>query len=80
LSFFGPGLDHLSVADKATIANMAPEYGATCGFFPVDAAALDYLKTSGARRAARRAGAGLCQGAGPVPHGQVGRIRCSRKR
>ena len=47
VEFFGPGLDHLSVADKATIANMAPEYGATCGFFPVDAAALYYLKTSG---------------------------------
>src|SRR5512139_3404781 len=47
VEFFGPGLDHLSVADKATIANMAPEYGATCGFFPVDAAAIDYLKTSG---------------------------------
>src|SRR5215475_11206124 len=37
----------LSVADKATIGNMAPEYGATCGFFPVDAATIDYLKTSG---------------------------------
>jgi aconitate hydratase len=47
VEFFGSGLDHLSVADKATIANMAPEYGATCGFFPVDAATLDYLKTSG---------------------------------
>ncbi|MFC0240621.1 aconitate hydratase AcnA [Rhodopseudomonas telluris] len=47
VEFFGPGLDHLSVADKATIANMAPEYGATCGFFPVDSEALDYLKTSG---------------------------------
>src|SRR5439155_16679750 len=47
VEFFGPGLDHLSVADKATIANMAPEYGATCGFFPVDAATLDYLQTSG---------------------------------
>ncbi|MBN9583277.1 MAG: aconitate hydratase AcnA, partial [Afipia sp.] len=47
VEFYGPGLDHLSVADKATIANMAPEYGATCGFFPVDKAALDYLKTSG---------------------------------
>jgi aconitate hydratase len=52
VEFFGPGLDHLSVADKATIGNMAPEYGATCGFFPVDRAALDYLKTSG-RSAAR---------------------------
>ena len=47
VEFFGPGLDHLSVADKATIGNMAPEYGATCGFFPVDKGALDYLKTSG---------------------------------
>ncbi len=47
VEFYGPGLDHLSVADKATIANMAPEYGATCGFFPVDAATIDYLKTSG---------------------------------
>jgi len=37
VEFFGPGLDYLSVADKATIGNMAPEYGATCGFFPVDA-------------------------------------------
>jgi aconitate hydratase len=52
VEFFGPGLDHLSVADKATIGNMAPEYGATCGFFPVDKATLDYLKTSG-RAAAR---------------------------
>src|SRR6201989_3216934 len=52
VEFFGPGLDHLSVADKATIGNMAPEYGATCGFFPVDAATIDYLKTSG-RAAAR---------------------------
>jgi aconitate hydratase len=47
VEFFGPGLDYLSVADKATIGNMAPEYGATCGFFPVDAETLDYLKTSG---------------------------------
>src|SRR6201981_2930547 len=47
VEFFGPGLDHLSVADKATIGNMAPEYGATCGFFPVDAATIDYLKVSG---------------------------------
>jgi len=47
VEFFGPGLDYLSVADKATIGNMAPEYGATCGFFPVDATTIDYLKTSG---------------------------------
>jgi len=47
VEFFGAGLDNLSVADKATIANMAPEYGATCGFFPVDKEAIDYLKTTG---------------------------------
>ena len=47
VEFYGPGLDYLSVADKSTIGNMAPEYGATCGFFPVDTETLDYLKTSG---------------------------------
>jgi aconitate hydratase len=47
VEFFGPGLDHLTLADRATIANMAPEYGATCGFFPVDDETLNYLKTSG---------------------------------
>ncbi|MCQ9156602.1 aconitate hydratase AcnA [Acidomonas methanolica] len=47
VEFFGPALDHLPVADRATIANMAPEYGATCGFFPVDALTLDYLRQTG---------------------------------
>jgi aconitate hydratase len=47
VEFFGAGLDHLSLADRATIANMAPEYGATCGFFPVDRETLDYLRLSG---------------------------------
>jgi aconitate hydratase len=47
VEFFGPGLQALTLADRATIANMAPEYGATCGFFPVDAVTLDYLKFSG---------------------------------
>jgi len=44
VEFFGPGLDELSLADQATIANMAPEYGATCGFFPVDAETINYLR------------------------------------
>jgi aconitate hydratase len=43
VEYFGPGLKDLTVADRATIANMAPEYGATCGFFPIDEATLDYL-------------------------------------
>ena len=47
VEFFGPALDHLPVADRATIGNMAPEYGATCGFFPVDALTLDYLRQTG---------------------------------
>ncbi|MFS8369986.1 aconitate hydratase AcnA [Acetobacter indonesiensis] len=47
VEFFGPALDHLPVADRATIANMAPEYGATCGFFPVDTLTLDFLRETG---------------------------------
>jgi aconitate hydratase len=47
VEFYGPGLDHLTLADRATIANMAPEYGATCGFFPVDGETLNYLTISG---------------------------------
>ncbi len=47
VEFYGSGLDHLSLEDQATIANMAPEYGATCGFFPVDGDTLDYLKATG---------------------------------
>ena len=47
VEFFGPGLDHLPLADRATIANMAPEYGATCGFFPIDEVTLDYLRLTG---------------------------------
>jgi aconitate hydratase len=47
VEFFGPGLAHLPLADRATISNMAPEYGATCGFFPVDEKTIDYLELSG---------------------------------
>lgn len=47
VEFFGPGLDTLSLADRATIANMAPEYGATCGIFPIDAETVNYLNLSG---------------------------------
>lgn len=47
VEFYGPGLDHLPLADRATIGNMAPEYGATCGFFPVDQETLRYLELSG---------------------------------
>ncbi|HEV2594530.1 MAG TPA: aconitate hydratase AcnA [Sphingomicrobium sp.] len=47
VEFYGPGLDHLPLADRATISNMAPEYGATCGFFPVDERTIDYLRLTG---------------------------------
>ena len=47
VEFFGPGMAALSLADRATIANMAPEYGATCGFFPVDERTLEYLTLTG---------------------------------
>jgi aconitate hydratase len=52
VEFFGPGVAELSIADRATLANMAPEYGATCGFFPIDEDTIDYLKTT-ARKDAR---------------------------
>ena len=47
VEYFGPGLEALSLADRSTIANMGPEYGATCGFFPVDAETIRYLRFSG---------------------------------
>jgi aconitate hydratase len=47
VEFYGPGLDNITVADRATIGNMAPEYGATCGFFPIDQRTLDYLELTG---------------------------------
>ncbi|MBV9884409.1 MAG: aconitate hydratase AcnA, partial [Sphingomonadaceae bacterium] len=47
VEFFGPGVSALSVADRATIANMAPEYGATCGFFPIDHKTLEYMRLTG---------------------------------
>ncbi len=51
VEFYGPGLEHLSLADRATIANMAPEYGATCGFFPVDSETIAYLDETGRKDA-----------------------------
>ncbi len=47
VEFYGEGLDHLPLADRATIANMAPEYGATCGFFPIDNETIRYLRNTG---------------------------------
>ena len=47
VEFYGDGLASLPLADRATIANMSPEYGATCGFFPIDEITLDYLRLTG---------------------------------
>ena len=47
VEFFGPGVESLSLADRATIANMAPEYGATMGYFPVDNRTIEYLRLTG---------------------------------
>ncbi len=47
VEFYGPGMDDMAVATRATIANMAPEYGATCGFFPTDSTTIDYLRLTG---------------------------------
>jgi aconitate hydratase len=47
VEFYGPGLGSLTLADRSTIANMAPEYGATCGFFPIDNETIRYLNTTG---------------------------------
>ena len=77
VEFYGPGLDDLTLADRATIANMAPEYGATCGFFPIDDETIRYLKATGRSRGAGRAGRGLCQGPGPVAHAPAPPIRSS---
>ncbi len=68
VEYFGPGLAGLTIADRATLGNMSPEYGATCGFFPIDDDTIRYLRDT-ARSADRIAlVARLCQGAGHVPH------------
>ena len=47
VEYFGPGLDHLALTDRATLSNMSPEYGATMGFFPIDDQTLEFLKMTG---------------------------------
>ena len=69
VEYYGHGLDHLSVEDRATIANMAPEYGATCGFFP-DRWRYHQIPRPRTQPRARRPGRGLLQGAGPVARGR----------
>ncbi|HZP45677.1 MAG TPA: aconitate hydratase AcnA [Candidatus Binataceae bacterium] len=61
VEYFGPGIENLSVADRATLANMAPEYGATIGFFPVDEQTLNYLRLSGRAEAQVQLIAAYCK-------------------
>ena len=67
VEFFGPGLRALPLADRATIANMAPEYGATCGIFPVDDETLRYLRFTGRAEEQVALVEAYCERAGPVP-------------
>ena len=66
VEFYGPGLDHLTLEDQATIGNMAPEYGATCGFFPIDNDTLPISRQRAGTTDRDCAGRSLCQGAGHV--------------
>ena len=78
VEFFGPGVGKLPLADRATIGNMAPEYGATCGFFPIDERDARLSAAHRPRARARRAGRGLRQGAGHVAPRRHGRPRVHR--
>ena len=83
VEFFGDGLQGLPLADRATIANMSPEFGSTCAIFPIDEETIRYLRTHRPARGADRAGRGLRQGAGSVAHQRrAGRRlhRCGRTR
>ena len=67
VEFFGPGLEHLTIADRATLGNMCPEYGATIAIFPIDDMTLDYLRLTRTRGIARAARGRVREGAGPLP-------------
>ena len=80
VEFYGPGLEFLTIADRATLGNMSPEYGATIAICPIDEMTLDYLRLTGRDEAHVQAGRGVREGAGPVPHRRARRIRSTRRR
>ena len=80
VEFFGEGLGALTIADRATLGNMCPEYGATVAIFPIDEMTLDYLRLTGRDESQRGAGRGIRQGAGAVPDAGQRRRRSTRKR
>ena len=67
VEFYGAGLDTLPLEDRATIANMAPEYGATCGFFPIDEETIAYLKATGRKKSRIALVEAYAHGAGALP-------------
>ena len=77
VEYFGTGLSQLSLADRATLANMAPEYGATTGLFPIDDETLRYLRLTGRPEKTGAAGRVVREGAGLLPHRRQRRIRSS---
>ena len=79
VEFYGPGLEFLTIADRATLGNMSPEYGATIAICPIDEMTLDYLRLTGRDEAHVAAGRGVREGAGAVPHGRRRRIRSTRR-
>ena len=80
VEFYGTGLSSLTLPDRATIANMAPEYGATMGFFPVDAETLAYLRFTASQRRSHPPRRGVHERTGPLPHRRNARSRFSRTR
>ena len=75
VEFYGAGLNAMTVADRATLANMAPEYGATCGLFPIDAQTLVYLEDHRPQAFAARFGRGIRESARRLPHALNSRSR-----
>ena len=79
VEFFGDGLGALTIADRATLGNMCPEYGATVAIFPIDEMTLDYLRLTGRDDSRVAAGRGVREGAGPLPHAGQRRRPSTRK-
>ena len=79
VEFYGPGLAHLTIADRATLGNMCPEYGATVAIFPIDDDDARLPAAHRPRRGAGRAGRGVREGAGAVPHRRRRRTPSTRE-
>ena len=82
VEFYGEGVAEVPLANRATLGNMSPEFGSTAAIFPIDQETIDYLKFTGRKRRAGRAGRGLRQRAGPVarPQARAGVLRIPRAR